>query len=45
MTDFASEFKKVFGNSCPPQTDWTQPRYFDSLNNDCYGSEQLLWHH
>lgn len=25
MTDFASEFKKVFGNSCPPQTDWTQP--------------------
>lgn len=25
MTDFVSEFKKVFGNSCPPQTDWTQP--------------------
>ena len=24
-TDFASEFAKVFGNSCPPQTDWTQP--------------------
>ena len=42
MTDFASEFKKVFGNSCPPQTDWTQPRYFDSLNNDCYGSEAAL---
>lgn len=42
MTDFASEFKKVFGNSCPPQTDWTQPRYFDSLNNDCYGAEAAL---
>lgn len=42
MTDFASEFEKVFGNGCPPQTDWTQPRYFDSLNNDCYGSEAAL---
>ena len=42
MTDFASEFRKVFGNSCPPQTDWNQPRYFDSLNNDCYGSEAAL---
>jgi hypothetical protein len=42
MTDFTSEFQKVFGNSCPPQTDWTQPRYFDSLNNDCYGSEAAL---
>lgn len=41
-TDFASEFSKVFGNSCPPQTDWTQPRYFDSLNNDCYGAEAAL---
>lgn len=41
-TDFASEFAKVFGNSCPPQTDWTQPRYFDSLNNDCYASEAAL---
>ena len=42
MTDFASEFKKIFSNSCPPQTDWSQPRYFDSLNNDCYGSEAAL---
>lgn len=42
MTDFASEFRKVFGNSCPPQTDWTQPRYFDSLNNDCYAAEAAL---
>lgn len=42
MTDFASEFKKIFSNSCPPQTDWNQPRYFDSLNNDCYGSEAAL---
>lgn len=41
-TDFASEFAKVFGNNCPPQTDWTQPRYFDSLNNDCYASEAAL---
>ena len=36
------EFKKIFSNSCPPQTDWNQPRYFDSLNNDCYGSEAAL---
>ena len=42
MTDFASEFKKVFSNSCPPQTDWTKPRFFDSLNSDCYGSEAAL---
>lgn len=25
MTDFASEFKKIFSNSCQPQTDWNQP--------------------
>lgn len=42
MTDFASEFKKIFSNSCPPQTDWTKPRFFDSLNSDCYGSEVAL---
>lgn len=42
MTDFASEFKKIFSNSCPPQTDWNQPRFFDSLNSDCYGSEAAL---
>ena len=42
MTDFTSEFQMVFGNSCPPQTDWTQPRYFDALNSDCYGSEAAL---
>lgn len=41
-TDFASEFKKVFGNSCQPTTDWTKPRYFDSLNNDCYAAEAAL---
>jgi hypothetical protein len=41
-TDFASEFRKVFSNSCPPQTDWNQPRYFDSLNSDCYASEAAL---
>lgn len=42
MTDFASEFKKIFSNSCPPQTDWNQPRFFDSLGNDCYGAEVAL---
>ena len=42
MTDFNSEFKRVFGNSCQPTTDWTQPRPFDTLNNDCYGSEAAL---
>ena len=42
MTDFASEFKKIFSNSCPPQTDWSQPRFFDALNSDCYGSEAAL---
>lgn len=42
MTNFNEEFKKVFGNSCPPTTDWNKPRFFDSLNNDCYGSEAAL---
>ena len=41
-TDFASEFAKVFGNSCPPQTDWNQPRFFDATNNECYGAEAAL---
>ena len=42
MTDFASAFKKIFSNSCTPQTDWSQPRFFDALNSDCYGSEAAL---
>ena len=42
MTNFNEEFKKVFGNSCPPQTDWSVPRFFDSLNNPCYASEVAL---
>lgn len=37
MTDFTSEFQKVFGNSCPPQTDWNTPRFFDALR------KWLLW--
>ena len=41
-TDFASEFRKIFSNGCAPLTDWSQPRYFDSQNNDCYGSEAAL---
>lgn len=42
-TDFASEFNKVFGKSCSISGyDWNQPRYFDSLNNDCYASEAAL---
>ena len=42
MTNFNEEFKKVFGNSCPPQTDWSEPRFFDSLGNDCYAAEVAL---
>lgn len=42
MTNFNEEFKKIFSNSCPPQTDWSQPRFFDSLGNDCYGAEVAL---
>ena len=41
-TDFNSEFKRIFGNSCAPVTDWSQPRFFDSQNNDCYGAEAAL---
>ena len=32
MTDFTSEFQKVFGNSCPPQTDWT---VYAKVNKKC----------
>lgn len=43
MTDFASEFAKVFNNGCAPaNTDWNAPRYFDSLNNPCYEKEAAL---
>lgn len=43
MTNFSEEFKKVFGNSCSIENyDWTKPRFFDSLGNDCYGSEAAL---
>ena len=43
MTDFASEFAKVFSNGCAPQnTNWNAPRYFDSLNNPCYEKEAAL---
>lgn len=43
MTDFASEFAKVFNNGCAPTTtDWNAPRYFDSINNPCYEKEAAL---
>ena len=42
MTDFASEFQKVFSNSCPPTTDWSKPRPFDGINNECYQAESAL---
>ena len=42
MTDFASEFQKVFSNSCPPTTDWSKPRPFDGINNECYQAEAAL---
>lgn len=43
MTNFSEEFKKVFGNSCSIENyDWTKPRFFDSLGNDCYGAEAAL---
>lgn len=42
MTNFAEEFAKTFGNSCPPTTDWNAPRPFDALNNDCYKAEAAL---
>lgn len=42
MTNFNEEFKKVFGNSCPPMSDWNKPRYFDANTNDCYAAEAAL---
>lgn len=43
MTDFASEFNKVFGNSCNISGyDWNKKRYFDSINNECYAAEAAL---
>ena len=42
-TNFAQEFGKVFGNSCSISGyDWNKPRYFDSLNSDCYAAEAAL---
>lgn len=43
MTDFASEFSRVFGNSCSVSgTDWTEKRYFDTVNNPDYECEAAL---
>lgn len=43
MTDFASEFSKIFSNGCDvSNTDWTAPRYFDATNNPCYEAEAAL---
>lgn len=43
MTDFASEFARVFGNGCDVKnTDWNGKRYFDSLNNPDYEAEHAL---
>lgn len=42
MTNFASEFSKIFGGQCEVQKDWTDDRYFDSLNNPAYKRETAL---
>ena len=43
MTNFASEMAKVFSNGCSVKdTDWNKPKYFDSLNNECYKREAAL---
>ena len=43
MTDFQQEFKKLFGNSYSVENyDWTKPRNFDSLSNDCSKAEAAL---
>lgn len=42
-TDFASEFNKIFSNGCSISGyDWNKPRYFDSINNECYAAEVAL---
>lgn len=43
MTNFASEMARVFSNGCSVKnTDWNKPKYFDSLNNECYKKEAAL---
>ena len=41
---YASEFSKLFksGNCSVQGKDWTEKRYFDSTENDCYAAEAAL---
>lgn len=42
-SNYASEFSRLFGGGCSVENkDWNAPRYFDSINNDCYTSEAAL---
>ena len=38
VQSYASEFSKLFktGNCSVQGKDWTAPRYFDGMENDCY---------
>jgi hypothetical protein len=44
VQSYASEFSKLFktGNCSVQGKDWTAPRYFDSMENDCYKAEAAL---
>ena len=44
VQSYASEFSKLFkqGNCSVQGKDWTAPRYFDGMENDCYKAEAAL---
>ena len=44
VQSYASEFSKLYkqGNCSVQGKDWTAPRYFDSMENDCYKAEAAL---